>query len=80
MYSISWSGISVKCDVVLNNQAVFIKKKLTITAVVSYIESIIESIDKGEKVDGVFMDLSKAFDSVERLLLLSKTRRKIGIR
>uniref|UniRef100_A0A1B6LTV8 Reverse transcriptase domain-containing protein n=1 Tax=Graphocephala atropunctata TaxID=36148 RepID=A0A1B6LTV8_9HEMI len=40
------------------------------TAAADYIDSIINSIDQGEKVAGVLMDLHKAFDSVSPLILL----------
>lgn len=59
-----------------NIQHGFRRQKSTITAIVSFIELIIESIDKGEDVVGVFMDLSKAFDSVNHELLLSKLQEK----
>jgi len=43
-----------------------------ISAAATYIESIINSVDRGDKVIGIFMDLSKAFDSVSHHKLLSK--------
>lgn len=49
----------------------FRKNKSTITAAVTFIESIINSIDKNEVVVGIFMDLSKAFDSVKHETLIS---------
>uniref|UniRef100_A0A1B6KMS7 Reverse transcriptase domain-containing protein n=1 Tax=Graphocephala atropunctata TaxID=36148 RepID=A0A1B6KMS7_9HEMI len=57
----------------------FRKQKSTITAVVSFIESIIEAIDRGEKVIGIFMDLSKAFDSVNHSQLLLKLQ-ELGVK
>ncbi|KAG8244467.1 hypothetical protein J6590_108270 [Homalodisca vitripennis] len=48
----------------------FRSNKSTITAGVEFIESIIESVDKGEKVIGIFLDLSRAFDSVEHKKLV----------
>jgi hypothetical protein len=44
------------------------------TAAVSFLESIIDSIDKGHSTIGIFMDLSKAFDCVSHLLLLKKLK------
>lgn len=49
----------------------FRKNRSTVTAAVSFIESIIKSIDKNEAVIGIFMDLSKAFDSVNHKTLIS---------
>lgn len=48
----------------------FRKGKSVITAAIEYIESVINSIDRGEKVIGVFMDLTKAFDSVSHSKLI----------
>lgn len=47
-----------------NQQHGFRSNKSTITAGVDFIESIINSVDKGEKVIGIFLDLTRAFDSV----------------
>lgn len=45
-----------------------------VTASVSFIESIIESVDRGEETVGIFMDLSKAFDSVKHKILIEKLK------
>lgn len=37
-----------------------------------FLESIIDSIDKGEHSLGIFMDLSNAFDSVQHKVLVNK--------
>lgn len=42
------------------------------TASIQLVESIIDSIDNGEETIGIFMDLTKAFDSVNHSLLLLK--------
>src|SRR5436190_21444858 len=44
--------------------------KSVTTAAASFVDSILESIDKGECVIGLFMDMTKAFDCVVLLLLL----------
>lgn len=46
--------------------------KSVIIATVSFIESIMESVDKGKFSIGIFVDLSKAFDRVEHNILLEK--------
>lgn len=46
--------------------------KSVISAAVAFIESLIESVDSGEYTVGIFMDLSKAFDSVNHSLLIKK--------
>ncbi len=43
-----------------------------ISAAATYIDSLINSVDQGDKVMGIFMDLSKAFDSVSHHKLLEK--------
>lgn len=53
--------------------------KSVISAATQMIESIIDSLDKGEKTIGAFLDLSKAFDSVVHSDLLN-TLNNLGIR
>lgn len=45
--------------------------KSVVTAGVDLVETIINAIDKGNNVVGIFMDLSKAFDSVSHSKLVS---------
>ncbi len=54
-----------------DNQHGFRSGRSVLSASVDFIESIIDSLDKNEKVIGVFMDLSKAFDSICHTELLS---------
>lgn len=62
-----------------SNQHGYRKEKSTISAAVQFIDSIINSIDKEDTVIGVFMDLSKAFDSVNHPLLLFILK-EVGVR
>jgi exonuclease III len=55
-----------------NEQHGFRSKKSTITAGVDFINTIIDAIDRREKVIGTFLDLSRAFDSVLHDALLKK--------
>lgn len=50
----------------------FRKGKSVTSALFEFTEAIIDSIDKGDKVVGIFMDLSKAFDSISHEILLNK--------
>lgn len=53
-----------------NEQHGFQPGKSVLTAAVEFIEQILESVDKKHKTLGIFMDLSKAFDSVCHVELL----------
>lgn len=57
----------------------YVKGRSAIGANIDFIESIVDSVDKGEKVIGIFMDLSKAFDSVCHKQLLNSIS-DLGIR
>ena len=41
-------------------------------ALLSLMENLIEALEKGEYVDGVFLDFSKDFDTVDHEILLDK--------
>ena len=47
-----------------NEQYGFRSNRSTTTAIINYIENNVDSLDKGKKVVGAFLDLTKAFDSV----------------
>jgi hypothetical protein len=57
----------------------FRKGKSVTTALVEFTESIINSVDRGEKPFGIFMDLTKAFDTISHSILLKKLD-NIGIK
>lgn len=57
-----------------SSQHGFCSGKSVTTASVSFIESVIDSIDAGEPCVGIFMDLSKAFDTVDHEILLAKLK------
>ena len=50
----------------------FQKGKPTSMALVTLIDKITEALDKGECIIGVFLDFSKAFDTVDYGILLHK--------
>lgn len=68
-----------KYNLIADNQFGFIKGKSTEDATLLLTETISKHLDKNEKVIGVFLDLSKAFDTVSVPILLSKME-SIGIR
>lgn len=56
----------------------FRSSKSVITAGIEFVESILDAIDRGEHAVGIFMDLSKAFDSVCHSTLIG-TLEHLGI-
>lgn len=52
----------------------FRKGKSVKTALMEFSETIVDTIDKGDKAIGIFMDLSKAFDSISHETLLNKLK------
>uniref|UniRef100_A0A1Y1JY97 Reverse transcriptase domain-containing protein n=1 Tax=Photinus pyralis TaxID=7054 RepID=A0A1Y1JY97_PHOPY len=62
----------VKYNIVSNKQHGFCNGKSTITAINSFVNDIISLLDKKQNVLAIFCDLSRAFDTVDHLLLLEK--------
>ena len=54
------------------NQYRFRKKSSTNVALLTFIDKVIQAIENGEYVIGVFLDFSKAFDTVDHKILLDK--------
>jgi hypothetical protein len=59
-------------DILCKNQFGFRKKYSTIYALIEIVEEIKKSIDSGKFGCGIFIDLKKAFDTVNHKILLSK--------
>jgi hypothetical protein len=62
----------IQNDILTEAQNGFRKNKSTDTASQSFIESIQEALDRGLHAIGVFFDLSKAYDVINRYILLDK--------
>ena len=60
-------------DILFQNQFGFRKNNSTVYALAQITETIKESIDKGKYGCGIFIDLRKAFDTVNHGILLKKT-------
>ena len=58
--------------ILIENQFGFRKQHSSYMALMVIIDKLIKSIDNGEHVIGVFLDFSKAFDTVDHDILLSK--------
>ena len=64
--------------VIRNNQHVFVKGKSRSTNLVVFSDSITSWVDGGRAVDVIYLDFSKAFDTVSHDILIWKLR-KCGI-
>jgi len=61
-----------KYDLLYDYQFGFREKHSTVMAVIEIVDNIREELDKGNSVIGVYLDLSKAFDTVNHQILLNK--------
>lgn len=66
-------------NIISENQFGFVSGRNTSQAAAHLVTSIVDKLEKGKKCLGVFLDMTKAFDSVSHKLLLTKLE-KIGIR
>jgi hypothetical protein len=57
----------------------FLPNRSTETAILDFTKTVLQALDSGNKVTGVFLDLSKAFDSVDHALLAEKLS-AVGVR
>ncbi len=63
-----------KHNLINSSQHVFTKGKSCLTNLLKFLEDITLALDKGEPVDAIYLDFSKAFDKVLRQILLVKLR------
>lgn len=68
-----------KYKLMSDKQHGFTKGKSTISALVEFINEIYKNLDQGNDVLATYIDLSKAFDCVNHIILLSKLE-KLGVR
>ena len=62
----------IEHDILNKNQHGFLPGKSTETAILDFTKKIIDALDEKKKVSGVFLDLSKAFDTVDHAILIEK--------
>ena len=67
------------CRVLMNNQFGFRKLHSSYMTLMVQMNNLISSLENGETVVGVFLDFSKAFDTVDHDILLAKLEQH-GIR
>ena len=71
MYNIV-NNFLYKNDIIYKYQFGFRKKHSTPHAIITLVDRITSSLDSGDLVIGVFLDLKKAFDTVDHQILIKK--------
>ena len=61
-------------EFIIREQHGFVKKRSTLTNLVIYTDFISEALNDYNQVDSLYLDFSKAFDSVDHSILLYKLR------
>ena len=61
-----------KCNIIIDNQFGFRPKYSTSFALVDFLYNVLNALDRKEITIGLFLDLSKAFDSLDHHILLDK--------
>ena len=65
-------SFSSKHNIIYDNQYGFRRHHSTQSALVSFVDLVTDSLDRNEYVLSVFIDLSKAFDTIDHAILLRK--------
>ena len=71
MYNIV-NNFLYKNDIIYKYQFGFRKKHSTQHAIITLVDRITSSLDSGDLVIGVFLDLKKAFDTIDHQILIKK--------
>lgn len=61
--------------VISESQHGFVRKRSTTTNLMCYVSSLVDSLEKRQQVDAVYVDFSKAFDKVPHALAVEKLKR-----
>lgn len=65
-------GFLTECKILSGNQHGYIEKRSTQTAIFQFTRAILGHLENGDMALGIFLDLSKAFDCLDRNILLKK--------
>ena len=69
---IMYNRVTTFLEILHGNQYGFRKKSSTHVALLTFVDKVIQAIENGEYTLGVFLDFSKAFDTVDHKILLDK--------
>lgn len=61
-----------KCDLFSESQHGYLKGRSTQTAIFQFIQAVLRHLENGDLALGMFLDLSKAYDCLDKDLLISK--------
>jgi retron-type reverse transcriptase len=61
-----------KNNILSQHQYGFRKNRSTELAILDFVDKITKAIDQGKYTVGIFLDLSKAFDTINHKILISK--------
>lgn len=61
-----------KHNILSDAQNGYVKGRSTVRAVFQFIEDVIDALNSGNQIVGIFLDLSKAFDSIDHVHLLNR--------
>ena len=72
VYLIELSYFLDKCNIIIDNQFGFRPKYSTSFALVDFLYNVLNALDRKEITIGLYLDLSKAFDSLDHHILVDK--------
>src|SRR3989442_12687333 len=71
-FLIKINNFLAKHKILHDSQYGFQKNRSTQQALISFVDTLTEALDKNEYVVGLFLDLRKAFDTIDHSVLINK--------